>query len=88
MRETSKCYDLDPNLFMQVNIKIVFPSLLEFLNKYDENGITPNMTNHFVMEIPLSKYLRYFSNKNLFKYLFLSNSGLNEYIKEFLRRKS
>lgn len=60
LRETSKCYDLDPNLLMQANIKIVFPTLLEFLNKYDENGITPNMTNHFTMEIPLSKIISFY----------------------------
>ncbi|EAS03825.2 transmembrane protein, putative (macronuclear) [Tetrahymena thermophila SB210] len=65
LRETSKCYNLDPNLLMQANIKIVFPSLLEFLNKYDENGITPNMTNHFTMEVPkrLNEYIREFINR-------------------------
>ncbi|KAL4510802.1 hypothetical protein ABPG72_004956 [Tetrahymena utriculariae] len=65
LRETSKCYNLDPNLLMQANIKIVFPSLLEFLNKYDENGITPNMTNHFTMEVPLrlNEYIREFLNR-------------------------
>lgn len=57
LRETSQCLNLDPNLLMQANIKIIFPTLLEFLSKYDENKITPNMSNHFRMEIPMSNSL-------------------------------
>jgi len=76
--------DLDPNLLLQANIKIIFPTLLEFLGKYDENGITQNMSNHFRMEIPMS-------NAVIFKVCFSKNIivflGLNDYIREFLMRK-